>query len=124
MGRGADSNESLDLAPVTRLPADIWEGAVTVVVQKWEESERGWGVRPDGYSLHATDEDRLAYIKAYWDSMPDSPPDEYSRPSGSPYQAEIDSGTYGKLTEAGLGLRVYRGPYPGDGGPDGWVPLA
>ena len=24
-----------------------------VVCQLWEESERGWGVRPDGYSLQA-----------------------------------------------------------------------
>ena len=32
-----------------------------VVVQKWEESERGWGTRPDGFSLHLTE----AYIQAF-----------------------------------------------------------
>ncbi len=36
-----------------------------VVVQKWEETERGWGVRPDGFSLHLTDADRSAYIGEY-----------------------------------------------------------
>lgn len=26
-----------------------------VICQKWEESERGWGTRPNGYSLHLAD---------------------------------------------------------------------
>jgi len=55
-----------------------------VIRQDWLESERGWGFRPDGYSLHLTEEDRKSYIKAYWDRMPDQVPDEYSRPSGDP----------------------------------------
>ncbi len=32
----------------------------------WTESEAGWGKRPDGYSLHESQEDATAYIKAYW----------------------------------------------------------
>lgn len=51
-----------------------------VVVQYWEESERGWGTRPDGISVHLTDNDRQLYIQNYWRKMPDSIPDEYSRP--------------------------------------------
>jgi hypothetical protein len=31
-----------------------------VVVQKWEEVEVGWSRKPDGYSIHLTEEDRLA----------------------------------------------------------------
>ena len=55
-----------------------------LVVQRWTESERGWGQRPDGYSVHRSHVDRDAFVQAYWDSMPDETPDEYSRPEGSP----------------------------------------
>ena len=46
----------------------------------WFESERGWGIRSDGYSLHESKTDVMSYIRDYWDSMPDMSPDEYSRP--------------------------------------------
>ena len=36
-----------------------------VYLQHWEESERGWGIRPDGCSLHLTLEDRKKYIEKY-----------------------------------------------------------
>lgn len=55
-----------------------------LVRQDWVESERGWGVRPDGYSLHLTSGDRDAFVKDYWDTMPNEAPDEYSRPDGEP----------------------------------------
>lgn len=58
--------------------------------QNWLESERGWGIRPDGYSLHTTRGDVDAYIAQYWDGMPDTVPDEYSRPDGEPYQVEVE----------------------------------
>ena len=86
-----------------------------VVVQKWEESERGWGTRPDGYSIHPSEEARERYVKAYWAKMPDEVQDEYSRPKGTPYTAEVD------VTFAGKdGLRFWENKYPGDGGTDGW----
>ncbi len=91
-----------------------------VIVQKWEESERGWGVRPDGYSLHRTEEDRAAYVKAHWDSLPDEAPDEYSRPSGSPYEADVTGDAERLLLERGS-FRTWDNKYPGDGGPNGWV---
>jgi hypothetical protein len=87
-----------------------------VIVQKWEESERNWGVRPDGYSIHLTEADRKAYIKEYWDRMPNETPDEYSRPAGTPYTAEVDDV---KIT--GHGIRFNGNNYPGSGGTDGWV---
>jgi hypothetical protein len=94
----------------------------TVVVQKWEESERGWGCRPDGYSMHLSDAHRVAYIKDYWDGMPDYPvPDEYSRPDGTPYLADVDEKTYEEVKVTKNGERYYRGPYPGSGGTDGWM---
>lgn len=56
-----------------------------MVVQEWVESEAGWGTSFDGYSIHETSEDRDAYVKDYWDSMPDgSAPSVYSRPFGEP----------------------------------------
>lgn len=68
-----------------------------VYLQSWEESEWGWGVRPDGYSLHLTREDALTYVK---DSMKEQQeyfkrseisgvPNEYSRPCGEPREIEL-----------------------------------
>ena len=59
-------------------------GEVAVWVLEWEESERGWGCRPDGYSVHASKADCRNFVAAYWAGMPDrvngEAPDEYSRP--------------------------------------------
>ena len=66
----------------------------TVIRQNWLESERGWGQRPDGYTLHLTTSDRDAYVRAYWDRMPDEVPDEYSRPDGQPILVDVDKATY------------------------------
>jgi hypothetical protein len=97
------------------------------ICQKWEESERGWGSRPDGYSLHLCESDRQAFIKKYWDRMPASAPDEYSRPDGAPYECEVDEATAKKLVTAtaqdGFGIRCSgRSPVGLDGkqGSDGW----
>jgi hypothetical protein len=93
----------------------------TVIVQKWEESERGWGVRPDGYSLHLTESDRVAYEKAYWEKMPDEVQEEYSRPSGKPYSAEVDDATFAKVKAGDKGIREFDNDYPGNQGTDGWM---
>jgi hypothetical protein len=34
----------------------------TLLKQNWYESERGWGQKPDGFTLHLTEEDRSAYV--------------------------------------------------------------
>jgi len=94
-----------------------------VIVQKWEESEDGWGTRPDGYSLHLTDEDCRAYIQEYWDRMPAEVPDEYSRPDGTPYRAEVDEETFAAVQASENGIREFRNIPPGSGGKDGWVSL-
>ena len=82
-----------------------------IVHESWLESERGWGVRPDGYSLHLSDEDRVSFIEAYWDTMPDEVPDEYSRPAGDPKSQAVSHEDYQKLLEARhrgeYGLRFY-----------------
>ena len=91
-----------------------------VIRQNWIESERGWGFRPDGYSLHLSEEDRQAYIKTYWAGMPDQVPDEYSRPSGDPETVTATPEQFSELVtqkmgasftgdkSIGYGIRRYR----------------
>ena len=94
----------------------------TIVVQKWEESERGWGTRPDGYSLHLSEENRKQFIEKYWDGMPDAVPDEYSRPDGTSYLCDVDEKIFDAVKKSKNGIRYY-GTAPGSGGTDGWIPL-
>lgn len=70
-------------------------------IQHWEESERGWGIRPDGYSLHLTRQDAVDYVKKAMDNQEQyyikqgvkGVPDEYSRPCGEPKEVEIRGNT-------------------------------
>lgn len=74
-----------------------------IFVQLWDESERGWGVRPDGVSIHLNQQARDAYIKAYWDRMPDTVPDEYSRPaSGTISWGAKEGGGYAYSVSTGV----------------------
>lgn len=79
----------------------------TVVRQDWLESERGWGQRDDGYSLHKSKADRDAYVAEYWKRMPDDVPDEYSRPCGEPYLIDVPIETYERIENSKNGIRVY-----------------
>ena len=80
-----------------------------VIKQLWEESEKGWGIRPDGYSLHLTTTDRDEYIKDYWDSMQKTPatPSIYSRPSGKGTIIDVDDVEYEQIKKTKNGLRVW-----------------
>lgn len=100
----------------------VLTGAVEykVIVQKWQESERGWGTRPGGFTMHLTDADREAFIQAYWNRMPDEVPDEYSRPDGTPYEAFVDTATYDAIKKSENGIWGDGNNYPGTGGFDGW----
>jgi len=98
----------------------ITEGDYEVVCQKWEEKERGWGSRPDGFSLHINHELRRQYIEEYWDSMPDHAPDTYESPDGSPYEVGVSIEVYAELVALGSIRYAAHYPYPGDGGVDGW----
>jgi hypothetical protein len=75
----------------------------TVVCQLWEESERGWGARPDGYTLHLTEADRRAFIADYWARQPREVPDEYSRPSGMPTVLDVNDEVYGQVRAGRFG---------------------
>lgn len=78
-----------------------------VVVQHWAESERGWGQRPDGVSIHRTVADKDAFIKNYWDSLPKYAPNEYSFPSGTEL-VDVSQENYDAIS--GLGDRYYKRP--------------
>lgn len=98
-------------------------GSNEVICQKWEESERDWGRRPDGFSLHISFEALQRYIKDYWDGMPDTAPDEYSCPDGHAYPVGVSDKVYKKVVKSGLGKRYWSDtPYPGSAGIDGWMP--
>jgi hypothetical protein len=83
----------------------------TVLCQIWQESERGWGTRPDGYSLHVSQEALIEYVDQYWKRMPDEPPDEYSSPAGAPYLVKVDP-TTAKAVARTQNLRVFNNTYP------------
>lgn len=64
---------------------------------EWEESERGWGTRPDGFSFHRSQEEATKYLKEFFAKQPKEVPDEYSRPINS----------NAKLIEVSEGLHNY-----------------
>jgi hypothetical protein len=89
---------------------------MTVVCQDWEESERGWGVRPDGVSLHLTEADRVAYVAEYWEreraknppSAVPEVPNEYSRPCRClPRTITVDAALYERVKNSENGIRFY-----------------
>ncbi|MBI2673433.1 hypothetical protein HYX19_04175 [Candidatus Woesearchaeota archaeon] len=81
-----------------------------VVYMGWEESERGWGTRPDGCSLHLTESDFKAFEKEYWDRMPSTTPDEYSRPIflAEPVIVAVSKPLYEKIRSTKNGLRLFQ----------------
>jgi hypothetical protein len=76
----------------------------SVIKQKWMEFERGWGARPDGYTLHITSEDKDTFVKDYQSGMPNSAPDEYSQPMGSATIVNVDEQIYQKIKESKHGI--------------------
>jgi hypothetical protein len=82
-----------------------------VLLQAWEE-KANWG-RADAVNstIHLSEVARRAYIKAYWDSMPDEVPDSYITPSGEAKWIEVDDDLFQELmrvqtTKNQQGLRI------------------
>lgn len=73
----------------------------TVLAQDWEESERGWGTRPDGFTLHLTSEAHQAYVKDYYlrNNNRAVTPDEYTRVCGDPKMVQVSEKIYKKLVK-------------------------
>jgi hypothetical protein len=69
-----------------------------VVLQLWEESERGFESRPDGCSIHIDIENRNKYIKSIYDlRIGKEVPEVYERVVGSEVEAFIDDELFKKL---------------------------
>lgn len=79
-----------------------------VIVQLWEESERGWGVRPDGASLHLTEADRRQYVAWYYATYnsSDEVPDEYTRTSGKPFETIVADDLFELIKNSKYGLML------------------
>jgi hypothetical protein len=65
-----------------------------VILQLWEESERGWGTRPDGCSIHIDLKNQKEYIKKFYEDRSGDAPDVYERVVGDPIEAFIDDKLY------------------------------
>ena len=77
-----------------------------VVYVSWEESEAGWGTRPNGCSLHLTQEDFEVFERKYWKKMPKDVPHEYSRPVGEPVKMYVRMKLYDQIKSSNHGLRL------------------
>lgn len=96
----------------------------TVVVQKWEELERGFGSRPDGWTMHLDADTHREYIEKFYrerNANAGPVPDEYSRPCGTPYEIQVGPKTYAKIKEHGVVWGPGNMPPSGFQGKDGWV---
>lgn len=82
-------------------------GIKAVVKQDWEESEKDWGVRPDGCSYHMSFDDCKEFRKQYWSRMPKEVPYEYSREYGRPYLVEVTEEMYEQVKKSKNGLRIF-----------------
>lgn len=68
-----------------------------VFVVLWEESERGWGCRPDGYTLHINEQEAKKYIMKHDKSLPQTyVPDCYTRVATS-YLAKVSKKIYDEV---------------------------
>ena len=73
-----------------------------VYLQYWEESERAWGVRPDGCSLHITEENHRNYVKSIYSNRDENNvPDEYDRIVGGLITIDVSDELYQDIIKNG-----------------------
>lgn len=78
------------------------KGLLALYAIVWEESERNWGTRPDGYSFHRSQSEATEFINEYQSKLPREVPDEYSRPlSENARLIEVSESLYDYVTEFG-----------------------
>jgi len=68
-----------------------------VILQLWEESERGWGTRPDGCSLHTDFSNRKQYVESLYEGRSEVAPDVYERVIGDPIPAFVTDNLYNRI---------------------------
>lgn len=74
----------------------------TVYIQNWEESERGWGTRPDGFTIHTSLKQLNEYITWYNKTFNNLSfvPDEYTRICGDPVKVEVSDELFERIEKA------------------------
>lgn len=73
-----------------------------VYLQYWEESERGWGVRPDGCSLHLDLNNHKSYLdRIYSGRDSKNVPYEYDRVVGDPIEVEVSDSIFNQVKITG-----------------------
>lgn len=105
-----ESNVNLDPVKIARSVFRRRGRNKVIWCQQLEESERGWGCRPDGYILSLTLEDSHRHLKAAMDYQRKyfedqgiyDTPDEYTRPAGEPYQCEITEQQLDTISDNGV----------------------
>ena len=80
-----------------------------VFLQYWEESERGWGVRPDGCSIHLSLEEHKKYVNSIYNERKTHTqvPYEYDRPVGESLSIMIKDDLYENIKNGSLRLMEY-----------------
>lgn len=73
----------------------------------WEESERGYGTRPDGFSLHVSEDDGKEFVANFHKSLPMIVPHTYSRPFSGVFIPVVVSDSLHAFTSAQVD-RSYR----------------
>lgn len=68
-------------------------------MQYWVESERGWGIRPDGSSIHFSLENLKDYINDIYCNRDDEVPNIYERTCGDPIEIEVNETIYNLVSE-------------------------
>ncbi len=70
-----------------------------VIMQLWEESERGWGVRPDGCSLHVDTIERNNYVDNIYKKREQdlTIPSEYDKIVGIGVDIFVDDDIFKKI---------------------------
>ena len=74
-----------------------------VYLQFWEESERNWGVRPDGCSLHISVKEHNKFIELIYNKREeeDTIPSEYDRIVGEVIEVLIKDDLYNSFQKEG-----------------------
>lgn len=73
-----------------------------VFIQNWTEYERGWGSRPDGFTVHLSIADRDKYVKDFNKKFNNQKyaPDEYIAASDEPFSVDVTPILHKKLQTA------------------------
>jgi hypothetical protein len=76
-------------------------------LQFWEESERGWGVRPDGCSLHLNSELHKSFVDGVYKSRDyGNIPHEYDRVNGNVLEVLVSETIYREILNGNGNLRL------------------